>query len=106
MPDPHRLPDLRQIPRHIQDIRIRPAGQNLMLLLINMLDVHQQQIRIPHQLIKLSAKRLLPCKGRAARIDRRMNALLLRLAEQLDHKIYLHERLPAAHRNPAFSSPV
>ena len=106
MPDPHRDAMITQIPRTIKDIFIAPARQLLVLLVINLLDIKKHRIRKLRKFFKLREKRLLPRKRLRRRIKAGIDSSRLRLPKKLQHKINLHQRIPAAHRDTTFIAPI
>ncbi|MNP56267.1 hypothetical protein D3C76_1509810 [compost metagenome] len=69
-----------------------------------MLQVQQNQIRILDQLLKLGLKAFFGAVAAAGAVHGSMNAAGLALAEEVNQKIHLEQRLAAADGNPAAGS--
>ena len=77
-----------------------------MLVRIDVIDIHQQEIGIFHQFLKLAEEWFRSGKWLSGSIDAGRDIPLLCLAEKIDQKINLQQRFSAADRDSSFVSPV
>ena len=106
MPDPDGLFDLIQIAQQVQSIVPGDTGEGLVTLGIHLFHIHQQQIGHSHKRLKFGEKGLRLCKGVPGGINAGVDALRLCLGEQLQQKVRLQQRFPAADGNAPLPAPV
>ncbi len=104
--DPHRDAVVTEITRAVEDVPVRPAGQGLMLLVVDFLDVEEDRVRDLGQCLKLRDKWLFAGKRLRRGVEAGADAACLRLPEELEHEVDLYERVTAADRDAALLSPV
>ena len=77
-----------------------------MLFTVDVLDVEQHQVGVCHQRFEFGKERLFSGKRLPARVDDGVDALLFCLFKQLQQKIDLQQRFPAADGDAAPAAPV
>ena len=104
--DPHRDAVVAEIMRTVEDVPVRPAGQGLMLLVVDFLQVEEDRVRHLGQCLKLRDKWLFTGERLRRGVKTGADATRLRLLEELEHEVDLHERVAAADRDAALLAPV
>ena len=106
MPDPHLCPELVHVPCAGEDVLVRDAGELLVLLGVDMLDVEHHEIGAPHQPVECREPRRIIIERPARGVEAGVDAVLFEEFEELRDELKLQQRLAAAHRNAALVSPV
>ena len=73
---------------------------------VDVLHIHEQEVRHLHECLELAEKRLLPRERLSRRVDAGVDAPELGLLEQVEQEIQLEQGLPAADRDAALRPPV
>lgn len=104
--DPHRDAVVTEVARTVEDVPVRPAGQGLMLLVVDFLDVEEDRVRDLGQCLELRDKWLFAGKRLRRGVEAGADAACLCLLEELEHEVDLYERVAAADGDAALLTPV
>ena len=89
--DPHRDAVVAQVARTVEDVPVRPAGQGLMLLVVDFLQVEEDRVRHLGQCLKLRDKWLFAGERLRRGVEAGADAARLRLLEEIEHEVDLYE---------------
>ena len=91
LPDPDGLVDFRQVAEHVQDVRVGLPRESAVGLRVDVLHIHEQEVRHLHECLELAEKRLLPRERLSRRVDAGVDAPELGLLEQVEQEIQLEQ---------------
>ena len=106
MADPDGLLDAVEVTEKFDDVFVAVACEFLVLVCIDVLDVHEQEVGGFHQTFKFRERFACGPERDAARVDTRVDSCRFCRFEKFNHEVNLCEWLAAAYGDAAIGSPV
>ena len=106
MTNPYRLAYLAEVAGTIEYVLIGMKREFTMLFIIDMLDIKKNGIGNGHQTLEFLKYFPFFPKRLSRGIKTGVDAALMRLLEQFDEKVYLHQGFSATHGDAALVSPI